>query len=137
MLGYDLLAAYRKTHYKVFADPAFTLYVGEHSPALAQRLNQAVQPTAAFISACNPHSQLLGSAENSLRQKALASTLASGGWEFLHGIGEDPAQQWPGEASFLVLGISQEKAEALAHQFGQNAILFCTAEAIPELVVLV
>ena len=55
---------------------------------------------------------------------------------FIDGIGCDPSGCWPGEASCLVLGLSIDIARALGTEFEQNAIVWCGADAVPELVLL-
>ena len=128
-----LLAAYRETLYRVLGEPPFVLQIGQASQALAALYRQHGQRSAAFITACNPGSQLFAEAENIARQQQLENTLAQQGRPWLPGIGEDPYQQWPGEKSCLVLGITPESALALGRQFGQNAIVYCGADAVPEL----
>ncbi|TXH37992.1 MAG: DUF3293 domain-containing protein [Burkholderiaceae bacterium] len=46
------------------------------------------------------------------------------------------SNQWPGEDSFLVLGINLEAVKTLGRRFGQNAVLWCDATAIPQLILL-
>ncbi|TAL78491.1 MAG: DUF3293 domain-containing protein [Burkholderiaceae bacterium] len=43
---------------------------------------------------------------------------------------------WPGESSFLVLGLDAERAAALGNQYRQNAVLCCDERAVPRLVLL-
>jgi hypothetical protein len=43
---------------------------------------------------------------------------------------------WPGESSFLVLGLDAERAVALGNQHRQNAVLCCDEGAVPGLVLL-
>jgi hypothetical protein len=54
----------------------------------------------------------------------------------LDGFGQDPAGQWDGEDSFLVLGISLEAAKKLGSQFEQNAIVWADSNAVPKLFLL-
>jgi len=130
------LAAYRETDYRVEGGPAFTLRIGVPSPALtalhaAHRVNGS-----AFITACNPLGKRLDAAENNIRQAALAAELEECGYAVRHGTGLDRTGAWPGEPSFLVLGMSRNAACAIGRQFDQNAIVWSGEDAIPQLVLL-
>lgn len=131
-----LVDSYRLAHYLVQAEPPFVLRVSVHSPALAALLRMHSTSSAAFITACNPASELLPAEENDQRQALLLQCIEQLGLHWLPGRGEDPAGEWPGEDSFLVLGIEKETACGLGRQFGQNAIVFCDSDAVPQLVVL-
>ena len=131
-----LLRAYRETDYVVFTDPPLTLHVDEASPALLD-LHQACGVCAsAYLTACNPGSRLLPDPENADRQARLRSALAARGHTFFNGIGRHPEGGWPGEASFLILGLELAEAVALGREWDQRAILWAGADAIPRLVFL-
>ncbi len=132
----DTLRAYRETEYRVLGPTPFTLRNGEHSAPLAEMHAACQASSSAFITACNPHSVLLSEVENAQAQTALAHELAQAGLACLPGIGADPTGDWPVEPSFLVLGITQDAAEALARRFNQNAILWSGPDAVPQLVLL-
>jgi hypothetical protein len=51
-------------------------------------------------------------------------------------MGQHPSNKWPGEEIFLVLGLYFEAAKALGERFGQNAIVWCGIDAVPQLIVL-
>jgi len=55
---------------------------------------------------------------------------------FLEGIGQHPANDWDGEASFLVFGLSLNDATTLCTQFEQNAFVWSGADAVPRLILL-
>ena len=120
----DTIRAYLGTHYRVEGDMPMTLIVGEANLALAS-LHKANQvESSAFITACNPFSQVCDDAANAGRQEALALEIRQRSLAFLEGVGEHPSNRWPGEASFLVLGLSLEAANALEGQNEQNAIIW-------------
>ncbi|UUZ55406.1 DUF3293 domain-containing protein [Massilia sp. H-1] len=48
----------------------------------------------------------------------------------------DPKREWPSEPSFLVRGLSLEDASALGRQLRQNAIVWCGADLVPQLILL-
>jgi hypothetical protein len=132
----DTIQAYLETHYHVAGNTPTTLQVGQFNPMLAA-LHDACQVTgSAFITACNPFSLDLGPEANAARQAALARELEQHGLKFIEGIGQHPSSEWPGEASFLVLGATLDIAKALGEKHGQNAIVWCGANAVPQLILL-
>jgi hypothetical protein len=130
------LAAYRHTEYRVFGAIPAVLRVGVRCAELA--LLHEVHDThcSAFITACNPRSERLDDAVNRERQAALAAQLATQGLVIIAGIGQHPANDWPGEPSYLVPGLTRTAAQQLGRQFEQNAIIWADADAIPELILL-
>lgn len=129
----DLKAAYEATDYHVFAAPPFTMKVDQSIAELRALLVSATVQTACFLTACNPRSQLVSDKANEAAMRALASELDHAELAFIDGEGRDTQDDWPGEASYLILGISREKAEALAVQYQQNAYLWIEADGIPRL----
>ena len=64
-------------------------------------------------------------------------------WEFkrseyhvVNGLGSDPTDQWEGEPSFFVMGISLPEAKIFGRKYRQNAIVWCDASCIPVLITL-
>lgn len=132
----ETLRAYRETEYRVDATPALVLHIGQRAPALAELLRGAGQTGAAYLTASNPRSRQLDAAANAQRQEALAKELDARRLRYRTGSGTHPTGRWPPEASFLVLGIAREEAEDLGRRFEQNAIVWCGADAVPQLVLL-
>lgn len=128
--------AYLQTHYCVHGQTPLTLQVGVASPQLAALYKAQHVDSCAFITACNPWSQLLGASANAGRQQALASELRQRSLKSADGVGQHPSGQWPGEASFLVWGLSLEAAKALGVRHEQNAIVWCGPDAMPQLICL-
>jgi hypothetical protein len=132
----ELIRAYAETEYRVSGDPRFVLRIDLPSPellALHARLRVA---SSAFVTACNPHGQQLPAAGNAARQAELLRAIGQFGLVALPGIGQHPRGDWPGEDSWLIVGLAQADAEALGTRFGQNAIVWAGADAIPRLVLL-
>src|SRR5690606_38118182 len=129
-----LLTAYRQTEYRVRALPPFVLRIGQASSALRCLHQECGVASSAFITACNPYSRLLADDENAERQQRLVETLAREGWRSIPGSGKHISGPWPAEASFLVLGIGLGDACRIARAFEQNAIVFCDADCVPELI---
>lgn len=123
--AHQLAEAYNQTRYRVWREdgPALDLYPGQHNVAMDAWLHLHAAPLAHVISACNPRSQLLPEPENRARMRTLESTVRQRGWFFLEARGEALNENWPGEASLLVIGQSREELLALAEQHGQYAIL--------------
>lgn len=132
----DTIQAYLETHYRVHGDTPTTLKIDESNPALAMLHAAHRVECSAFITACNPFSQDSSDELNAARQKVLADELQQRGLRYIDGIGQHPSNNWPGEASFLVFGLSLEAAKALGTQSGQNAIVWSGANATPQLVLL-
>jgi Protein of unknown function (DUF3293) len=130
------IQAYLETHYHVHGSTPALLKIGEGNATLAEihRLN-GVESTA-FVTACNPFSEPLDDAANAERQKTLAIELMQRGLTFIEGVGQHPSNDWAGEASFLVLGVSVEEAKELGVRFGQNAIVWAGSDAVPQLMLL-
>lgn len=136
----SLIQAYLAASYHVDAEPPFTLKVGVFSDPLARLLQRHPCDCAAYLTACNPLSQDVGKAENAARQAGLRRELKARSLQFIDGVGLDSqreaAQKWPGEASFLVFGLSLEASRALARKHEQNALIWCGKDAVPQLVLL-
>lgn len=132
----ETIQAYLETHYRVFGATPTTLKVGEANPALAALHGAQRVQCSAFITACNPFSQRCDDESNAVRLDSLARELKQRGLAFIDGVGEHPSNEWPGEASFLVLGLLREAAKMLGTQYGQNAILWSGDDATPQLVLL-
>ncbi len=132
----ETIAAYTTTHYRVDAPTPFVLEIGIDNPALKALLRQAKTDCCTFITACNPLGEALSDAQNAALQTKLALTLRQRSLVFFDGIGQHPTGAWPGEPSFLVLDLSLASARALGQTLAQNAIVWCGADAVPQLVLL-
>jgi len=93
-------------------------------------------PCSAFVTACNPYSAALDDAANAERQAVLAHELSHRHCVFRDAIGQHRSNQWPGEASYLVFGLSLEEARLLGIGLEQNAIVWSGADAVPQLILL-
>ncbi len=130
------IQAYLETHYRVRGEAPFVLQIGQVSPDLLSLYRRHNVDCAAFLTGWNPFSREVSEAENRDRQKALAAELTRRSLAFLEGIGQHPSNNWPGEESLLVLGLSLEAAKTLGERFEQNAIVWCGADGVPQLIVL-
>lgn len=133
----DTIRAYRETLYHVYTTPPIVLRIDEFNAPLAALHKQSGVASSAFVTACNPLGEQASDASSNVRrQHALALDLTQRGLLFYDGIGQHPANDWPGEPSFLVLGPTLEAAKALGQRYAQNAILWSGADAVAQLVLL-
>lgn len=120
----DLDAAYRATRYiGESAQGDIVIRIDWPTPELDQLLVTQNCTTWAFISACNPGSQLLPDHENANRHTQLLAAVKTLGLLSLLGYGVPDHPGWQPEISLLILGIPLEQALKLAANFGQNAII--------------
>ncbi|GJH02760.1 DUF3293 domain-containing protein [Paraburkholderia terrae] len=132
----DTIQAYLETEYLVFDEASTTLHIGQADPMLAALHDAYDVPCSAFITACNPFSEDCDCKSNTARLVALAVDLKLLGMTAIEGIGKHPSNNWPGEASFLVPGLSLEAAKALGTKYSQNAIVWSADNAVPRLILL-
>ncbi len=128
------LQAYRETDYRVFGSQPLVLHVGMRCPELISLQGSYQTTSSAFVTAYNPRGAIVDAAANERRQAVLQQAIARCGWTAIQGLGKHPTGDWPGEPSYLVLGLSRDEARELGRQFEQNAVLWIGANAVPELV---
>ena len=121
MSDHPLRPAYEATGYRV--GNRFTIRCGERSLPLDALLAESGHDTWAFITAWNPGSIALDTAENRCRMTNLSGRIALLGLPMLEGEGVGTGGDWPPEPSFLVLGIGESAAVELGRAFGQVAIV--------------
>lgn len=109
----ELLQAFNETAYIVHHEQPFTMNIGLPCPPLKSLMGEHNALCAAFITAWNPFSQRLSPQQNKVRQQELKAELKKRGQKCIDGIGQHPSNNWPGEASVLVLGIDLEAARSL------------------------
>lgn len=131
-----LLRAYRETSFHVDGPPAFVLRVGQASRPLKDLYRTLGCECAAYTTAFNPFSETQSDGSNADNQARLQAELAARGFRFFpgKGVGADP--QWPAETSCLVPGMSLEQARECGSAYRQNAVVWCGADAVPQLVLL-
>lgn len=132
----ETVKAYLETHYLVEGDTPLTLRVDTPNPALRALHEASRVSSSAFLTAFNPFSQRCDDESNRRSQAALARELNERQLRFVEGVGRHPSESWPGEPSFLVLGISLQQTKALGSQYRQNAVIWAGEDAIPRLVLL-
>lgn len=135
-LNASTVNAYRETNYVVHGVESFTLHVDQTSSALAEAHKRRKVDCSAFITACNPFSQVVSESENAQRHAALRSEITQRGLMSIEGVGQHPVNQWPGEPSFLIFGLSLEAARTWGVRLAQNAIVWSGPDATPQLILL-
>ena len=128
--------AYRETEYRAHGDEPLTLRVGETSSALAAAHKRHRVDCSAYITACNPFSQLLDDTANAERHAALGREISQRSLASIEGIGQHPSNPWPGEASYLIFGLTLKAAKALGTRFEKNAIVWVGGDVVPKLILL-
>ena len=129
-----LIRAYREAKYVVGVDNPIVLRIGQTSQQLKSLLDAHKATTAAFITAFNPYSEVMNDEQNRAAQESLLVDLQKLGLLAIDGYGQDMAEEWPREGSFLVLGITESQAESLADKYGQNGYVWVGShDALPVL----
>lgn len=131
-----LVEAFRQTEYRVGGDQPFILAIDEQSPALAAAHERHGVLCSAYITACNPLSVRMDGAGNAQRHADLGRELAERSLASVEGVGQHPSDDWPGEASYLVFGLSLDAAKALGTRLQQNAVVWSGEDARPLLILL-
>ncbi|HET7060791.1 MAG TPA: DUF3293 domain-containing protein [Nitrosospira sp.] len=136
----DVIDAYRSAHYQAgIGRNSVTLRVDHYSESLSRLFSASDHRGAAFITACNPGGVRQRPQENRAACERLRERLnqyVSGPDDIIEGMGLDPSGDWPGEESFLALGLDLEVSRTLGAEFQQNAVLWANADAIPRLILL-
>ena len=136
VIAQSSIQAYLNTNYHVHGAMPLTLNIGVANAGLAALHKTHSVESSAYVTACNPYSQAQDDSANDAQQAVLARELQQNGLTYINGIGQHPTNGWPGEQSFLVLGLSLEDVKILGARHGQNAIVWCGPDAVPELVLL-
>ncbi len=132
----ETIQAYSETEYRVTGDQSLILRIGEYNESLSRLYKFNKVDSCAFITACNPYSRSLSDAANAGRHDELGRDLQRRGLKIFQGEGKHPVDDWPGEASYLILGLSLEATKILGKKYEQNAIVWCGSDALPQLVLL-
>jgi len=140
----SLIRAYLDTNYEVGmsgaggegVEDSFVLNVGSACANLLTLHKRHGIDCSAYITPCNPLGIALSDSENEIRLNTLRTQLQKRSLRWLEGVGEHPDGQWPGEPSFLILGLSLESAKLLATEQEQNAFVWVAKDGIPKLVLL-
>lgn len=132
-----IINAYYNAHYRVTgAGKEFVMRPKRKSEDLAVLMKKYDVQSAAFLTAYNPFSVVIKEPQNVRANKAMAVDLKKTGLKFFKGSGEDPSGNWKIEASFLVLGITEEAARELGIKYLQNAVIWVGNDAVSKVILL-
>ncbi len=135
MISQALIEAYHATRYRVaLPDGDIWFRPHEKTPELNEFTLRCQAKSWVFMTAYNPYSQLLPSAENEKRQRLLRDVLAMLGYDFYPAEGVGDTSQWPPEPSLFIVGLPAQKAIALGRVFEQHAVILCNVDGLPEIV---
>jgi hypothetical protein len=133
----ELEIAYINTTYQAtFGQSRIELRVGILNHEFDGLLKERGVGDWAFITAFNPNSIALSDEANQRRHQLLVQRVNDLGYEAFDGLGIGDDSTWPPEKSLLIVGIDEETAKALGHEFGQSAILIGGIHEPPQLLML-
>jgi hypothetical protein len=118
-----LRATYLATHYQVNTPDSSVLQIGRLSSELKSLHRIHHVDCSAFLTARNPLGQLTSLEQNQMAQRVLIAELIRRRIPALRRVGVVPCGEWPGEESYLALGMSRDEAIAMGKQYAQNAIV--------------
>lgn len=137
VLPSTLIKAYQCTNYSVRdGSDNFVLRIDVISNSLENLYQRNGVGSAVFVTAFNPLGEQTEEAQNLAAHETLGTRLRSLTSHVFAGIGEDPSGEWPGEPSWLALGIDLATSRQLGRDYGQNAVVWCNSDAIPKLILL-
>ena len=129
-----LRQAFEQTEYHVLHLPPLQLAVGQPQPALQPIYQQHQTDCACLITAFNPMGELLTKEENIERHAQLTRALRTAGFALIPSVAQHPANGWPAEPGFLVIGMGQGDAVRWAGDWEQLAVLWCGADTVAQIV---
>jgi hypothetical protein len=137
-LSRTLVNSYRVALYRVVVgnNKSFILKIKKKSADLEALMKKHNLFTAVYVTAYNSQGKQTEPHINIRQNKLLSGDIRRTALPFLEGFGEDLTGRWKSEASFLVLGITLEDAEALGQRYGQNAIVWMEDDYVPQLIFL-
>lgn len=128
------LSAYRETVYEVRGPMPMRLVIGKVCVSLRKLYTLWGLDSCVFVTAFNPSGSATKAPENRQRNEELRKDLQRRRLTFFEGRGAHPSNGWPPEPSFLVLGVGIDSVRALGEQWGQDAVVWAGADAVPRLV---
>jgi hypothetical protein len=132
----DKVAAYMETHYSVRTPEPITLRIGVANERVIAAVLQHRASSCAFVTAYNPCGAAIADADNLARHELLLLDLKKHGCAFYEGAGGHPDNGWPEEKSCLCFGLAFDDACDLGAKWGQDAIVWCDVDGVPQLVLL-
>lgn len=133
----DKIEAYLHTDYYVLSgDGSFSLRIGLRSDPLLQLYADTRLRHGLFITAYNPFGQRQPDDANDDAHARLGEKLRFLTDHVFEAVGRGISGDWPGEKSYLALGIDRQTARELGLGVRQDAVVWAGEDAIPELLLL-
>ena len=132
----SLLNEYTAARYHIYSEPPFFFKVDEYSPDLKSLMRFFNKNTAVFITAFNPQSKKLTLKENQIRNQQLEEEIQLFNLSYIKGDGRCSENDKAGEESYLIFDITQDQAIYLGMNYNQNAIIWCSEDARPQLLLI-
>ena len=129
----ELIKAYYETDFNVF-NPAITIKIGVNNDLLNNLLFKHGVDEWAYITPFNPYSKVLSKEQNEQRYKDLKNKIVN--YKYFEGEGVGTGLSWKPEKSFLIFGITKEKAIEFGNEYEQNAIVYGIVYQLPKLLIL-
>jgi hypothetical protein len=117
----ELIKAYNETSFNVF-EPSISIKIGEENAALSDLLSKFNCVVWAYLTACNPYSELELDEFNERKNNQLKEDLER--YLIFEGEAIGADSSWKPEHSFLVLGITKDAAIKLGQRYRQHAIVY-------------
>lgn len=137
LINQETLRAYQATNYRFDVDQQeIILNIGKYSNQLAMLFYKHDVNCGAFITAFNPQGKIQSDQANEQAHVQLLKQLQDLGIESFEGSGSEAGTQWPAERSHFALGLELETASTLGRHFNQDAIVWVSADAVPQLILL-
>ena len=130
------IESYTNANYHIYDKPLFVINIGAESSPLNKLYERYGVNEAAILTAYNPMSQETNDIDNKQNNEQLELILKGQKLPFIRAEGICPDNKWPGEESFLVLGMTLNVAKDLGKKFRQNAIVWSDQSTISQLILL-
>lgn len=122
-------SAFWNTDYEVqLPERLVILQPGKSSPAIAKYLQERGHASGVVITGYNPCAVQQSQAKNETANKRLRAELRRAKATALPAQGSARDGLWPAEPSWFASGITPMAAMRIAKAFGQDAVLFCSAD---------
>lgn len=131
-----LVKAFLETRYQVGEEGGFSLTIGAHSEDLARAHEARRVSCSVLITSDNPASTQVSPEENAAARQALLLELKNRNLSWCEGEGVHPSGDWPSEKSVMVWGLGRDGAADLGAKFGQDAVVWSDADAVPRLLLI-
>ena len=137
LIALDRIRAYMATDYRLgHTDQDIVLNICERSERLAALFAYTGFNCGAFLTAYNPQGSSQSDVANARGHAELASKLQELGLLAIEGSGSEEGTKWPAEKSFFAFGLALKPAKEIGLHFHQDAIVWVSADALPQLILL-